>query len=504
MVFLRTIHGCRLDHRMFIMNRANYKPCYEIWRNQMRHRMSLFFIFFLFVAVICFVGCAATGSSKIPLWHGKDIRTINDQATLIVIAKNLYSFENAIFALEKLEDQNVLAEVAMEANNQSIRIAALERLTDQNLLSDIATKNDKPDVRCAAVKNENLNNHALLLKIAESDDSYEVRTAASKRLMDYSWLNKVISDRKALFTALSEYANFSDLEERYYMIDEDDSNRKSTEKYGIENERYTLWRYQYILAQTLDDQSLLEKLSLHGDCWLVRLMACSKVTNQNLLAEISQSDEDEYVRLVSSTMLESQPAFEYLTGQYSESDLRFGKAILKMLPELCRIQPQYVERISRGFLKALKLVNCDAVFPITGNVETTETSWREISQYYSIYGMSPSPVYGEDVTLTIKVEKLKDSLTVHWWTVFKHELVSAQFFIEADINGGDILKLIWQQLPYSSKRYLAMEYPDEDVRIVAIDLIDDPEILSKIAEEAKSNDIRSMASEKLKDISGEK
>jgi hypothetical protein len=97
--------------------------------------------------------------------------------------------ESALYAVEKIADEDVLAQVVHTHPNPSIRRCAAERISNQVILEEIArTGKGDGERRCAVRK---MSDSSLLAEVACSDESPLVRAEAVRRLTDTDLVAKM-------------------------------------------------------------------------------------------------------------------------------------------------------------------------------------------------------------------------------------------------------------------------------------------------------------------------
>jgi len=139
--------------------------------------------------------------------HLRIIDVIDDQETLIEIAKKANFDQTALAAVRRIDDPAHLADIAKSSKYPEVSQKAIERINDQSLIADIIgnASNDEVQVNAAEkVLREaiRLNDQALLQRIAcdeHSEYPMQVRAAAIGKIRNVSFMEKVILDGKQDF-----------------------------------------------------------------------------------------------------------------------------------------------------------------------------------------------------------------------------------------------------------------------------------------------------------------
>ncbi len=161
------------------------------------------------------------------------VNEINDESILADIAKNDSNNVVCEEAIRKINDESVLADIATKTMNNMVNDYALSRIEDKSLLEDLvencpnkyvrygAFRKLKPNLdpdnidfsrvndeflieyyliactslkyenRLKAVKNRNLKDQEVLIKLAIHDTDPEIRLAATNKIQDYNTLKYI-------------------------------------------------------------------------------------------------------------------------------------------------------------------------------------------------------------------------------------------------------------------------------------------------------------------------
>jgi hypothetical protein len=222
---------------------------------------------------------ALKDSSKSSKINAAELIGAIDQSILARIAKAAKDLNSKVrkSAVEYLTNQSDVVDIAKTESDIEIRVAAVKRIIDQSVLFEI-TKNDKHAlVGLSAVENPNLTDQKILSEIAINyGNNHSVGSAALKKLTNKDILNVI---RPYIFPNATESIEKPELLLRIFRIAGDPKVRKA----AVQNPNFT-------------DQNLLAEIAQKDENSYVRLAAVEKLTNQSALSEIINKETDNSVR----------------------------------------------------------------------------------------------------------------------------------------------------------------------------------------------------------------
>jgi hypothetical protein len=146
--------------------------------------------------------------------------------------------------------QDNLERIALFSKVELVRIKAVQLLNSQEKLAAIAENDESTDVRKTAVKK--INSQEKLASIARKDKCWIVREEAAKKIKD-----KAVLEEVAL---------------------KDDN-----------------WSVKHVAMTKIKNQKVFIALA-HDSDWVVKCDAIGRIKDRNVLREIAENDEDDYVK----------------------------------------------------------------------------------------------------------------------------------------------------------------------------------------------------------------
>ncbi len=150
-----------------------------------------------------------------PKWKHSDpeqrIAAVKDLDDAEILEKLLFSdpvFRVRLAVLEKIRDTAILTRVAREDDNSKVRLAAVARIRDPRVLAELAASHPDVQVRIGAV--DLFPDEAALVRVAVENDSEHVRMAAVKRISDARALLDVAAKSVAMSTRLAAVKRIED------------------------------------------------------------------------------------------------------------------------------------------------------------------------------------------------------------------------------------------------------------------------------------------------------
>jgi len=160
--------------------------------------------------------------------------------------------EVRLAAVRELNDTAILAKIAKEDSSSRVRIAAVEKITDQDILSDIALNGNEIDARIAAV--ERIESQEELARIIKIRKNFQLMGACFTKITDRDILERIAHDKEynmsARRMAIENYANeayLTEIEEKKSHTDPPTSPEEVDdliEKYGADNLARALGRFR--------------------------------------------------------------------------------------------------------------------------------------------------------------------------------------------------------------------------------------------------------------------
>ena len=225
------------------------------------------------------------------------------QKELAEIAKNNEDYRVRREAVENLTDQVVLAGIAKTDRNSLVREGAVKNLIDQDVLAEISKTDKNTRVREGAVKK--LTNQSGLADIAKTDKYSWVREAAIEKVTDQNLLADVAKNaadtsmRMAAIEKLTDQNVLADIAET-----DKDSKVRETALAKVDESHPVKQKVKQHMQQQMDADFLKTYKGDRSTCETV----FTRVTNQDLLADIAKTDSDSDVRCVAVKNLTNQDA----------------------------------------------------------------------------------------------------------------------------------------------------------------------------------------------------
>ena len=241
-------------------------------------------------------------------------------------------------ALKLIYDQSILVEYALNSKYKKIRIAAIQNIIDESFLTNVILKDKDYEIRCAAVKN--ISNQEVLEKLAMGDDDWLVRLYAIKKVESQDVLEKYLMndgenfhsaecvverifnqqvlfnvvkthDRKEIrFLALKNISDDNILGE----IAKKHCEKGSYMGYGvkIKKHHYSSNKFIHTVICKITNPLTLKDIVLNGKNRACKQEAAHKIYDQQILADIYVTCEDESLRNIVSYNFNGQTAYNYI------------------------------------------------------------------------------------------------------------------------------------------------------------------------------------------------
>jgi len=276
------------------------------------------------------------------------VKGLNDQRLLASIAKQDEDANVRKAAIEKLDDQALLAEIAKDDELPEVRFAAIEHIRDQAFLVDLAkdaTTNfvnvytffkgyeltfekltDATFLGTFAVKNraaEGLNDQERLAEVVKTVNDHWVQQSAGKRITDQAILAELARHPNAKIRALA----MEKLDDQKILAD------------VVRNEKHPGVRYQAL--QRLDDQALLAYVAINDADTPSRRFAVERLHDQALLADVAKYSKDLGVRKKAVEKIGAQTHLAEVAVNAYDDEAR-GKAWERLTV------PQYLDAVDEA------------------------------------------------------------------------------------------------------------------------------------------------------------
>lgn len=408
----------------------------------------------------------------------KTVEKTTDQAKLAKIAMNAEYPGVREAAVEKLADQSLLAKVVWENSDESprIRLLAVKKLTDQAVLAKIAMKTEEWNVCLAAV--EKISDQAVLTKIAEEDPGMKIRKAAA-----------VKKER-------AEQARLKKASERM-LVAFCDGNMEGEDS-GV----------RLAAVKKLTDQAALAKLAMEDKEWCVRCTAIETLADQALLAKVAvETKYPDARRTAYYKLSEAGNLAEFSTNTKNPTTRLYVSIFLKIhtvlqsIPEKNEFPKRHRAELEETVLDLVHILANPGLTTELGNIEDIQIKWEPLSAEYEKIGT----VQGESFTISAKLSKLEQSITLTWLTQFPLRAGKTKWILP-EISAGDFFEKICGFLSDPTLVLFALEpgesdgFPrDANVCTIAVKKLLDQSMLAKVAVEAKDGYVRHTALEKLTD-----
>lgn len=222
------------------------------------------------------------------------VEKLGDQQVLYQIAIKDSSYELSKMAVERLVNQQILSQVATESRWNEVKELAIERISDQKALYQLVslpepTTTDSA-IRFGKLAMKKLNDQELLSKVALDDAiSVKMREEAINKLNNQVMLKQIAMSELDPFILgllaekLSDQKTLVSLEKRL------------AETSYPHDKRYSALYARCRAIEKILDQSMLAEWARHHE-WSIRLAAMNNLTNQTVLVNIVNTDENESVR----------------------------------------------------------------------------------------------------------------------------------------------------------------------------------------------------------------
>lgn len=314
----------------------------------------------------------------------------------------------------------------------------------------IALEAEKPEERKEAIKK--LSDQALLVKISLEDKDESVRKAAFAKLSAPSDLEQVLMktwDTEIFKGALDQINDQGQLE-RILLTKE-----------------VVAWKKGEIINKPTSTDTLV-KLAFEEEDMIFSFSLLNKMLQPELMAKIKAQNRDYRSRLFVIIV----EGFDEVPGE-----------------ERVRL----IWRVMPGF----RLLITPGVLSLTGEVLSVKTSWRKMSEYYTGGWDRRGDKPGEEFSLSIHLQKIKQPIICKWETKFNYGEFDLGFKC-AEVEWKDLLRRVFANLPVSALTELVQERENDDsARLIATEFLTDQAVLARIAKEDEDSSIREEATGKL-------
>lgn len=238
------------------------------------------------------------------------IKKLTDQKLLLNVAINDNVNVVREVAVQKLKHQEVLADIAKNDTDIMVRCSAIKNINAPEELEDFVNKNEHDFIRLTAIKK--INNQNLLYAIAKNDTELLIQVRAVYNLTNMELLNDIANNSTKWNVRIASIKKMKSIESNEYVLSLDSSiERKQNTKNITANEKaiYFLTKPEYIYKiegytrlafiesfEDISNQLLLGELIFETEFANKHLLACSKITNQNILSIIANYHSDRMVR----------------------------------------------------------------------------------------------------------------------------------------------------------------------------------------------------------------
>ncbi len=249
------------------------------------------YIFLLIITIFIIAGCKSEQEKLAEIINiekrANSVLKLENQKILSDVAKYEKNQKVRYIAVYKLNDQNVLHWVTKHDKNWEIRRIAVENkfFFDQKLLMNIAKKDEEFRVRTSAVKK--IKNQKHLTYIYINDSSFWVRKTAVENVYfkNENVLINIINDHKEHIEVKKAAAS--------------NINIKNQERLAIIAKNNQSWevRYAVVKNKNFKDQTLLLDIAKNDKTDGVRHLAVQKLKDQKVLAKFALNVSEKNLRL---------------------------------------------------------------------------------------------------------------------------------------------------------------------------------------------------------------
>lgn len=278
-------------------------------------------------------------------------------------------------------------------------------------------------------------------------------------------------------------------------------------------------------VEDITDQAVLERVAQKALCDDIRQTAVEKLSNQLVLSTIALTDSSLNVRSTAINKLNdpsiladitferaSWMAFERLNNEEmlkimsTENNDKNVQLIYKFIRAFSSIPQDHRDRLVIQFFDVLCTLNDPSVITKIGEIESIVIDWTPVRERYrkttpgsDRYYTGPiKMVNGEKIKCTITVRKSGDKFNLsHTWISDFPNSVSSDYFIEADINAGDLIIPVLDKLSQQELINITCKVSDQSILINAVKRISNLEVLKKFANQSPGTMVSVEAKKRL-------
>ncbi|MBQ6218599.1 MAG: HEAT repeat domain-containing protein [Methanosphaera sp.] len=227
------------------------------------------------------------------------IKNIKNEDTINNFAKNTnYSWMDRKEVIEIIDDESTLIYIAKNDSDFSVRQSAIKKIHDESILIDIVKNDSKGSVRCEAV--ENINDESVLINIAKNDSSSSVRKAAVEKINNESVLIDTIFD---VTENDGDFSLHNTALNRLRMINPNSIASITPEEVSEINNQSKLiniaknaadYSSRIEAVRNINDESTLIDIAKNDPYWRVRVDAVEKISDESTLIDIAKNDSYSY------------------------------------------------------------------------------------------------------------------------------------------------------------------------------------------------------------------
>jgi hypothetical protein len=265
-------------------------------------------------------------------------------------------------------------------------------------------------------------------------------------------------------------------------------------------------------VEYMTDQAVLEQVAQDALCSDVRQSAVEKLTNQNVIAKIAITDSvfsviSKAIDKLSDPTLLAGIAFdktswlafsrlnnaEILKTMSAERKDKNVQLIYKFIRAFDYIPLKHRERFLNDLFPVICILNDPDVTAKIGEIENIVAVWTPVSEHYrattpesdQYYTGPEKTVNGEKIKFTITVRKSNNiySLSHTWLSVFPNSVYTVDY-VDAEVNGGDLLFPVFEKLSQQELIKLTGKVYDQNILVAAIRKISDEDVLKKFANQS--------------------
>ncbi len=265
------------------------------------------------------------------------VEKITDVNVLSEIAETHYNDDVRLKAAVKSNNEKVLEELLLKYEDVTYTInkeylEVLKRIDDEETLIKIAKHAKNKRFRQEAINK--INNQDVLIDLAINDRNSEIREKATQRVEDKELLSEKIEEQKRIVKEREKYYNLDLAKNNQYHYNRESAIKKINDEELLEdialNSQYSDSRS--MATRKINNQERLLKLAKESDDEWVRKIAIEKINDQKILTELVQNEKDTNVRVEIIKKISNQKELlDIIRDTYHELDSLERRDFLRII-----------------------------------------------------------------------------------------------------------------------------------------------------------------------------